>query len=130
MSENHTGRTVRRPCRYQKMTLTMENFEDVTVVEVPGAALDSSISSDFKTAASSLMKPGAKVVFDLTRTRFVDSMGLGVIVSCLRQVHAVQGELKLCGMNNAVRTLFELVRMHRVFEIFNTREEAVRSFNI
>jgi anti-sigma B factor antagonist len=108
----------------------MESFEDVTVVELPGAALDSSISPDFKAAASLLMKPGAKVVFDLTRTRFVDSMGLGVIVSCLRQVHAVKGELKLCGLNNAVRTLFELVRMHRVFEIFNTREEAVRSFRI
>jgi len=36
--------------------------------------------------------------------------------------------LKLCGMSKPVRAVFELVRMHRVFDIVATREEAVRAF--
>ena len=51
-----------------------------------------------------------------------------MLLSCLRQVHNTGGDLKLCGMNKAVRALFELVRMHRVFEIFASREEASRSY--
>ena len=38
------------------------------------------------------------------------------------------GDLKLCGMSKQVRALFELVRMHRIFDIYGTREEAVHAF--
>ena len=50
------------------------------------------------------------------------------MLSCLRQVSAKGGDLKLCGMSTQVRGLFELVRMHRIFDILGTREEAVRAF--
>jgi anti-sigma B factor antagonist len=50
------------------------------------------------------------------------------MLSCLRQLSAKSGDLKLCGMSKQVQGLFELVRMHRIFDIFGTREEAVRAF--
>ena len=59
-----------------------------------------------------------KVVFDLRELRFVDSSGLGAILSCLRQLNGKGGELKLCGMTKPVRALFELVRMHKIFDIY------------
>jgi anti-sigma B factor antagonist len=46
----------------------------------------------------------------------------------LKVVHASGGELKLCAMSKSLRALFELVRMHRVFDIYNSREEATRAF--
>ncbi|MBI3736649.1 STAS domain-containing protein, partial [Candidatus Sumerlaeota bacterium] len=58
----------------------------------------------------------------------LDSSGLGAILSCLRKLNSVGGDLKLCAMSKPVHTLFELVRMHKIFEIFPTRDEAVRSF--
>jgi anti-sigma B factor antagonist len=67
-------------------------------------------------------------VFDLSRLRFTDSSGLGALISCLRKVNANGGDLKLCAMSDQVRALFELVRMHKVFDIYATREEAVRAF--
>ena len=75
-----------------------------------------------------LLIEDAKVVFDMSTLRFVDSSGLGALLSCLRQLNSVGGDMNLCGMSKQVRALFELVRMHRIFDIFNTPEEAVRSF--
>jgi anti-sigma B factor antagonist len=64
----------------------------------------------------------------MSELKFVDSSGLGAILSCLRQQNASGGELKLCGMLKPVRALFELVRMHRIFDMYNTREEAIMAF--
>ena len=112
------------------MTLITEQVGDVVVVVMPEGTLDASIAQEFKTAVASLVAPGAKIVFDLEPTRFVDSSGLGAIVSTLRKLHEVRGDVRLCRLNKPVRALFELVRMHKVFEIFNTREEAVNSYGL
>ena len=68
-------------------------------------------------------------VLALPELKFLDSSGLGAILSCLRQLNASSGELKLCGMSKGVRALFELVRMHRIFDLYNTREEAIVAFS-
>ena len=70
-----------------------------------------------------------KLVFDRSALQFVDSSGLGAILSSLRQLNSTGGDLKLCGMTMPVRTLVELVWMHRIFDIHNTREEAVNAVN-
>ena len=110
------------------MELSVEKIGDVSIAAVPGETLDAGSAKDFKAAAAPLLTPGAKVVFDLSGLRFVDSSGLGALLSCLRQLNGVGGDLKLCGTSKPVRALFELVRMHRVFELCNTREDAVRAF--
>jgi len=110
------------------MEMTTEKVGDVTVVLLPGDNLDASNAPEFKTDIQSVLEANAKVVFDLGQLGFVDSAGLGAILSCLRKLNAEGGDLKLFGMQKPVRALFELVRMHRIFDIFNTRDEAVRSF--
>jgi len=67
-------------------------------------------------------------VLDLSRLRFVDSSGLGALLSCLRQLTGRGGDLRLSGMSKPVRALFELVRMHRIFDIYPTKEEAIKAF--
>jgi hypothetical protein len=46
----------------------------------------------------------------------------------LRKVNAKGGDVKLCGMSKQVRGVFELVRMHRIFDIYGTKEDAVQAF--
>ncbi len=101
----------------------------VLVVEVPGEHLDASNSQAFKQAVLPQIEAARHVLFDLHEVEFVDSSGLGVILSCLRTVKRNGGELKLCGLSEPVRVLFELVRMQRVFDVLSGREEAVRSFS-
>jgi anti-sigma B factor antagonist len=108
--------------------LSTTNSGGVMIVQFNGKALDAANSKEFKSAIESLLRPQAKLVFDLNKVEFMDSTGLGALVSCLRRAHIAEGEIKLCGITKPVRVLLELVRMHRVFEIFNNPDEAVSSY--
>jgi len=110
------------------MAIAFDTVGDVTVAVVPMEELDASNSAEFKRDAAPLLESTLKLVFDLSRLRFVDSSGLGAFISCLRKLNAKGGDVKLCGMSKQVRAVFELVRMHRIFDIYATREEAVRAF--
>jgi anti-sigma B factor antagonist len=101
---------------------------DVAIAELPVEELDASNAGELKRDIAPLLEAHAKLVIDLGRLRFVDSSGLGAFISCLRKLNAKGGDLKLCGMSKQVRAVFELVRMHRIFDIFSTREEALRAF--
>lgn len=108
------------------MEMTVEKLGEVTIVLLPGEQLDASNAKDFKREIASVLIGASKVVFDLSQLHFVDSSGLGAMLSCLRQVNSAGGELKLCGLSKPVRALFELVRMHRIFDICNTKDDAIR----
>ncbi len=110
------------------MTLNTNIIDGVTIVVVPGPNLDSGNADEFKIAVAPVLAQAGKVVFDLGDLEFVDSSGLGSFLTCLRQLNATGGDLKLCRMRKPVRTLFELVRMHRVFDILGTPAEAVAAF--
>jgi anti-sigma B factor antagonist len=75
-----------------------------------------------------VLEAHSKIVLDLNGVRFIDSSGLGSFLSCLRKLSAKGGDLKLCRVSKQVRTVIELVRMNRMFDILNTREEAVGAF--
>ncbi len=110
------------------MEIVVDKVGDVAVVEIPVEELDASNTGELKHDIAPVLEANTKLVIDLSRLRFVDSSGLGAMLSCLRQLTAKGGDLKLSGMRKQVRAVFELVRMHRIFDIYDTREEAVRAF--
>jgi|ERR1039458_4477994 anti-sigma B factor antagonist len=110
------------------MEIAFDKIGSIAVAAVPVDELDASNAGEFKRDIGPVLQANTKLVLDLSRLRFVDSSGLGAILSCLRQLSAKSGDLKLCGMSKQVRALFELVRMHRIFDIYGTREEAVKAF--
>ena len=110
------------------MLLNSESVDGITIVQLP-EKINSTNCRAFDRDMAPLMGPSnAKLVFDLTQVKQVDSSGLGSIVACLKHQRTSGGDLKLCGMSKQIRTLFELVRMHHVFDIFNTRQEAIDSY--
>jgi len=110
------------------MEMIMEKVADVSVLMLPGGNLDASNAKDYKRDLSPVIEKNRRMVFDMSKLQFVDSSGLAVLLGCLRQINGVGGDLKLFGMTKPVRALFELVRMHRIFDIYNTREEAINAF--
>ena len=110
------------------MAQVVEMTGDVAVVMLSGNTLEAGNETDFKQEVRPVLESNTKVVFDMGRLRFVDSCGLRAILLCLRQLKASGGDLKLCQLTKPVRTLFELVRFHRVFDIYETRDQAVRAF--
>lgn len=110
------------------MEATIEMIGNAVVVVLPGTSLDASSAKAFKQEVNLILESHKQVVFDLSELHFVDSSGLGAILSCLRHLNARGGDLKLCSMSRPVRALFELVRMHRIFDIYNSKEEAAAAF--
>jgi len=110
------------------MQLTVETIRNVAVVTLHFDEFDASISDEFKRQMQPILQSNPRVVLDLARVRFVDSSGCGAILSCLKALTGQGGDLKLCGVQPRVRTTFELIRLHRICEIFSTREDAVASF--
>jgi anti-sigma B factor antagonist len=98
------------------------------LVTIPVEDLDGTNAEEFKHDIAPVLATHSNLVLDLSPLRFVDSAGLGSLISCLRKLNATGGDLKLSGMSTAVRAVVELVRMHRVFDILPTKEDAVRAF--
>jgi anti-sigma B factor antagonist len=110
------------------MPLTVDKVDDVAVVTVNVEEFDASNAEDFKQEIAPLLQTCSRIVLDLSRVRFVDSSGCGAILSVLKSVTATAGDLKLCRVQRPVRSTFELIRLHRICEIFDTREQAVQAF--
>lgn len=100
----------------------------VLVLAPRAEALDADNVAEFRESMASSLDGAKDAVLDLGSLQFIDSSGLGAILSFLRQLNAAQGDLKLCGLSRPVRAVFELVRMHRIFEIYGDSDEALRSF--
>ena len=110
------------------MLLTTEMQQDVLLIRLPKGSLDAATAREFREAADQILGEHRKVVLDFGQVAFVDSAGLGVVLAFLRRVTQADGDLKVCGLNKGVRALFQLVRMHRIVEIFDTAEEASTAF--
>ncbi len=110
------------------MEATVEKIGDIIILKPVQGRLDASTVKEFKDNVAASVDPKSKVVFDMSQLQFVDSTGLAAIVSFLKQSKAAGGDLKLCGLSQSVQKLFELVRLHKIVNIFNTKEEAINAF--
>ncbi|AJF06936.1 STAS domain-containing protein [Geoalkalibacter subterraneus] len=111
------------------MVLKIEEKDDVVLMLVKEERLDAHNSGELKNQMLSLFEEGKNhIVIDLQDVRFIDSSGLGALVSGFKNASARNGNLKLCGLQPQVKSMFELTRLHRVFEIFSGVDEALASF--
>lgn len=108
--------------------LTQTQSDGVLVVQYIEDNLDASNVREFREAMQTIIKNQTKVVLDMSKMKFVDSSGLGALISCLRDTNARKGDFRLSAMSRSVLALFELMRMHRVFSIHDSVEGAVSSF--
>ena len=109
------------------MQFDIEKTQDQqgVIVAVRSDNLDASNVKEFKERMTPVLEDHQVVLIDMSNLSFVDSSGLGALLSCLRTMNGKKGQLKLFAMAKPVQALFELVRMHRIFSIYNTREEAL-----
>jgi anti-sigma B factor antagonist len=107
---------------------TQTQGDDILVIQYQEDNLDASNVRDFRESVQNLIKSHTKVVLDMSKMKFVDSSGLGALISCLRDTNARKGDFRLSAMPRSVLALFELMRMHRVFSIHDNVDGAVSSF--
>ena len=111
------------------MQLNIVEQGEIVKIEIQEERMDAHNSGSLKEKMLQLFDDGkCNLIIDLSDVRFVDSSGLGARVSGFKNASAREGSLKLCCLQPQVRSMFELTRLHRVFEIFTTVEEALESY--
>ncbi len=78
--------------------------------------------------AQYLNKPGKKIVLNLEGVEYVDSSGFGALLSILRNAKNNESTFKICNISEDVMELVKLLQLHNVFEIHNSVDECVNSF--
>lgn len=69
-----------------------------------------------------------KVIIDLSKVKWLNSQGLGMLISCLSSITNAGGALKIAGATEKVNSLFMITKLITVFDSFKTVDEAVASF--
>ena len=110
------------------MHLEIETRGEVSIVRPELDAIDATSATELKRLLGELVPRHPRMVLDLEQVGFLDSSGLGAILSALRKLNAAGGDLKLCNVSPPVHALFEMVRLHKIVEIFDGLDEAVRSW--
>ncbi len=98
---------------------------DVLVVRPAEEALDAYAAGSFREFMSGRIQDGhRRIVLDLSAVGFLDSTGLGAVVSSLKRLDG-DGVMVICNAGEMVSDVFHLTRMDRVFPVVRTLEEAL-----
>jgi anti-sigma B factor antagonist len=100
----------------------------VLVVQVDGQLIVGNRHELKDLIQAALDKGERRLLIDFSRTGYIDSSGLGALVSISKRVRESGGELRLSGLNDDLRSLFELTKLDTLFAITETPEQALTSF--
>ncbi len=109
--------------------LTSRQVGDVTVVDAAGRITLGEGASVFRDTIRDLAAKGnKKLLINLSEVSYIDSSGIGEMVSAFTSVTNAGGQLKLIGLSKRVKDLLQITKLYTVFEAFDDETEAVRSF--
>lgn len=109
--------------------LTTRQVGDVTVIDATGRITLGEGASVFRDAIRDLATKGEKkLLVNLSDVSYIDSSGIGEMVSGFTTVTNHGGQLKLLGLSKRVKDLLQITKLYTVFEVFEDEAAAVRSF--
>jgi anti-sigma B factor antagonist len=110
--------------------LTSRQVGDVTVIDAAGRVTLGEGASAFRDAIRNFAAKGdKKLLLNLGDVSYIDSSGIGEMVSGFTTVTNGGGQLKLVGLSKRVKDLLQITKLYTVFEVFDDEAEAVRSFH-
>lgn len=107
------------------MGYSVDREGDVTVVGVEGELVVGNRQELKDEVLTRLGEGDDKFVLDFEHASYIDSSGLGVLVSLSKRIREQGGELRLAGLDDDLRTLFELTRLDTLFQIADDRNAAL-----
>lgn len=109
--------------------LTTRQVGDVTVIDAVGRITLGEGSSAFRETIRDLVAKGnKKLLLNLADVSYIDSSGIGELVSAFTTVTNHGGVLKLLNLTKRVQDLLQITKLYTVFEVFDDEAAAVRSF--
>ena len=114
-----------------RLRSTEERIGDVTVLRLTGRLVLDEGDLEYKRQIDRLVEAGqVKIVVDLAGVDYIDSAGVGMLVAKLKSVRVKGGDVKLLNLTAKSHRLLALTRLTLAFEIVDTVEQAVKSFEM
>jgi len=109
------------------MEQTVKKGENVIIISCAGRP-DITAVDGFKKEIKTQLEAGEKnFIIDMNEAIYVDSSFLGALVASLRSVSKAGGDIKIANLKPHLRSIFELTRLHKLFNIYDSLEEAEAS---
>ena len=106
----------------------MQEFDGIVSFKPKVSRLDASQAVELKDNLIQQINAGKiRLLLNLSEVTFIDSSGLGAIISALRRV-GVKGDVKLCCVADQIMEMLRLTRLDKVLEIFDSEETGIASF--
>jgi len=100
----------------------------ITLVQVDGQLIVGNRHELKELVQAALDRGDRRLLIDFSQTGYIDSSGLGALVSISKRIRESGGELRLAGLNEDLRSLFELTKLDTLFTITETPEQALATF--
>lgn len=115
------------------MQINVVENQGAAVIRPMGQRMDLQVAGEFRAAMLELIQVGGhtKLVVDLEDVNFIDSSGLGALVTALKTVKLrnTDGDVRLANVAPPVVALLEIIRLHRVFSSYPSVDLAAQSFS-
>ncbi len=102
---------------------------DVAVLHISGKLMGGEETKEVHEKVKSLLGDGIKkIVIDVSNVKWLNSSGLGMLISCLTSVTSAEGTLKIAGATEKINSLLMITKLITVFDTYETVDRAVATF--
>lgn len=112
------------------LQMITRTFAGVLIVECNGHLVLGEESANLRHLVRDLLNEYKQVVFDLGKVSYIDSSGVGVLVSLYTTAQRAGGGIKLAHLNPRLQDVLQITKVVTVFEVFERAEDAASSFNL
>jgi anti-sigma B factor antagonist len=111
------------------MKATIRDVADIHVIDIQGKITIGEGDVKLRQTINDVLESGAKkIVLNLKGLKYVDSSGIGELVSCYTTITNRGSQLRLCNLNSKIYSLLQLTALVSVFQIYDSEEDAIQSF--
>ena len=110
------------------MKISEEKLNDVAICILEGE-VNISNSPELRKAFDGIIKrQDKKVLVDFSNVSYIDSSGLATLIEMFQRLKKIGGALRFSNLDQKVKNVFEVTKLHKLFEIFDAREAALKDF--
>lgn len=111
------------------MKIKRNAMDPLMILEVSGKIMGGPDHDYFKGELTELIEQGYKdIVLDLSGVPWVNSTGLGILISGYHSLKNAEGTMKICNVKERVLSIFYISQLENIFEVFPTAQEAIDSY--
>lgn len=112
------------------MKIKQNPQDNCMVLELSGKIMGGPDFDKFKNEVTSVVEEGHKnVILDMSGVPWINSTGLGILITGYHSVKAADGVMKICAVKERVLSIFYISQLQNIFDVYATRDEAIAAID-